>query len=190
MKFFKNTKYIRRCERLEVRMRQCWGIGGALAGDQMVWRLSLHCSSSLFNTCSSSFPLVYIYIYIYGRHFPWIFASFFTFLCRFWTFRVVFWTERRYPATRIPTFSRKKRQFHFSFLHYKWYELTLEVASICKKALPSSNFDVPSNHSWLEVSHFSSNVSLKFFKISRPWRVHLRLQKPRKCLLANGVFEC
>ena len=85
---------------------------------------------------------------------------------------------------------RKKRQFYISIfyclqlvLHYKWYKLTLEVASICKKALPSSNFDVhdyPSNHSWLEVSHFSSNVSLKFVKISRPWRVHLRLQKPPK----------
>ena len=85
---------------------------------------------------------------------------------------------------------REKRQFYISIfyclqlvLHYKWYKLTLEVASICKKALPSSNFDVhdyPSNHSWLEVSHFSSNVSLKFVKISRPWRVHLRLQKPPK----------
>ena len=87
-------------------------------------------------------------------------------------------------------FEEKKRQFYISIfyclqlvLHYKWYKLTLEVASICKKALPSSNFDVhdyPSNHSWLEVSHFSSNVSLKFVKISRPWRVHLRLQKPPK----------
>ena len=83
MKFFKNTKYIRRCERLEVRMRQCWGIGGALAGDQMVWRLSLHCSSSLFNTCSSSFPLGYIYIYIgatFSLNFCVVFHLFVSFL--------------------------------------------------------------------------------------------------------------
>ena len=109
----------------------------------------------------------------------------------------VFFLSKMAPSTRnwhqknakIALFIlwRKKRQFYISIfyclqlvLHYKWYKLTLEVASICKKALPSSNFDVhdyPSNHSWLEVSHFSSNVSLKFVKISRPWRVHLRLQK-------------
>ena len=40
----------------------------------------------------------------FRRHFPCIFASFFSFLRRFWTFRVVFGPERRYPATRIPTF--------------------------------------------------------------------------------------
>ena len=57
-----------------------------------------------YNVCPVIFRIYGSNNLFFGRHFPCIFASFFTFLRRFWTFRVVFGPERRYPATRIPTF--------------------------------------------------------------------------------------